>query len=317
MITRCPECSTLFKVVADQLKISDGWVRCGQCGQVFDGGANLQKDSVAEVAVPAAVPPDPAIVHDADVAADISDEPQTSLAADAALDQPMAPQERGAESSEPEPLALGPEGEPTFSQPDPELLDTSEAPTDAVTEARDAQDLSIPELSFVRAARRRAFWTSPWLRWVLASSAVVLSLGLVLQLVLHERDRIAATLPEVRPWLRTLCQALGCVIEPLKNIDAITVDSSSFDRVRADVYRLQVTLKNTAGTELALPAVELTLTDTRDAAVLRRVLMPTDFAPAAHSIAAGAEWSAALTVSVAGIASSARIAGYRVLAFYP
>lgn len=41
-ITRCPSCATMFKVVADQLRISDGWVRCGQCKQVFDAAAHLQ-----------------------------------------------------------------------------------------------------------------------------------------------------------------------------------------------------------------------------------------------------------------------------------
>ena len=41
LVTRCTSCGTLFKVVADQLKISDGWVRCGQCATVFDAQANL------------------------------------------------------------------------------------------------------------------------------------------------------------------------------------------------------------------------------------------------------------------------------------
>ncbi len=36
LITRCPACGTLFKVVPDQLRISEGWVRCGHCAEVFD-----------------------------------------------------------------------------------------------------------------------------------------------------------------------------------------------------------------------------------------------------------------------------------------
>ncbi|HRM84027.1 MAG TPA: zinc-ribbon domain-containing protein, partial [Acidovorax temperans] len=40
-ITRCPACSTQFKVVADQLRISDGWVRCGHCAEVFDASESL------------------------------------------------------------------------------------------------------------------------------------------------------------------------------------------------------------------------------------------------------------------------------------
>lgn len=39
--TRCPSCGTVFRVVADQLKISDGWVRCGHCTDVFDATIDL------------------------------------------------------------------------------------------------------------------------------------------------------------------------------------------------------------------------------------------------------------------------------------
>ena len=41
LITRCPACETLFRVVPDQLRISDGWVRCGQCDEVFDASWHL------------------------------------------------------------------------------------------------------------------------------------------------------------------------------------------------------------------------------------------------------------------------------------
>jgi predicted Zn finger-like uncharacterized protein len=41
LATRCPECGTTFKVVRDQLRISDGWVRCGRCSHVFDGTEHL------------------------------------------------------------------------------------------------------------------------------------------------------------------------------------------------------------------------------------------------------------------------------------
>ena len=169
----------------------------------------------------------------------------------------------------------------------------------------------------MRTVRSPSIWANPTLRWLLGFCAMLLLLGLFLQVAVFERDRIAATLPEARPWLQNLCQSMACAVEPLKDIDAITVDSSAFNRIRGDVYRLQVTLKNTARTELALPSVELTLTDTRDSAVLRRILLPADFQTSARSIAASAEWSGSVTVSVAGATGPSRVAGYRVLAFYP
>ena len=41
LVTRCPACGTAFKVVRDQLRISDGWVRCGRCSEVFDAMPGL------------------------------------------------------------------------------------------------------------------------------------------------------------------------------------------------------------------------------------------------------------------------------------
>ncbi|MEO7338854.1 MAG: zinc-ribbon domain-containing protein, partial [Caldimonas sp.] len=35
LATRCTACGTAFRVVQDQLKVSEGWVRCGRCGEVF------------------------------------------------------------------------------------------------------------------------------------------------------------------------------------------------------------------------------------------------------------------------------------------
>ena len=45
LITRCPVCGTVFKVVPDQLRISEGWVRCGQCAEVFDASGDLQQSN--------------------------------------------------------------------------------------------------------------------------------------------------------------------------------------------------------------------------------------------------------------------------------
>src|SRR5574344_662381 len=43
LLTCCPSCGTQFRVVSDQLRISDGWVRCGRCQEVFDASQSLQE----------------------------------------------------------------------------------------------------------------------------------------------------------------------------------------------------------------------------------------------------------------------------------
>lgn len=74
LITRCPACATTFKVVRDQLRISDGWVRCGRCGDVFDATLDLRDTDEAasagdvEASRPMAPKPssDDAVHHGAD-----------------------------------------------------------------------------------------------------------------------------------------------------------------------------------------------------------------------------------------------------------
>ncbi len=41
LVTRCPKCASEYDVTADQLKLHDGLVRCGECSYVFDGFASL------------------------------------------------------------------------------------------------------------------------------------------------------------------------------------------------------------------------------------------------------------------------------------
>lgn len=41
LVSRCPDCGTSFRVVADQLRIAQGWVRCGHCQTVYQAQDTL------------------------------------------------------------------------------------------------------------------------------------------------------------------------------------------------------------------------------------------------------------------------------------
>jgi len=73
LATRCPACGTIFRVVQDQLKVSEGWVRCGQCHEVFHGIEalfDLDSDPAVAARRAAGAPPDaPATVGGANAAA--------------------------------------------------------------------------------------------------------------------------------------------------------------------------------------------------------------------------------------------------------
>ena len=51
LATRCTACGTVFRVVQDQLKVSEGWVRCGRCNEVFnalEGLFDLERETAAD-----------------------------------------------------------------------------------------------------------------------------------------------------------------------------------------------------------------------------------------------------------------------------
>ena len=157
-----------------------------------------------------------------------------------------------------------------------------------------------------------------WRRWLYVTVVFVLAIGLVVQVGLQQRARIVATEPALAPVLQWLCQWTGCVIGPLRQIESVVIESSSFMKVKADVYRLSFSIKNTALVPVALPFAEVTLTDLRDQSVLRRVVAPADYGARATSLAPGEELSLVVPVAVKAAAGvGEKITGYRLLVFYP
>ncbi|MDH3451128.1 MAG: DUF3426 domain-containing protein [Gammaproteobacteria bacterium] len=46
--TQCPDCRTIFRVTAAQLEAAQGLVRCGECGNIFNGGTALLNEPALE-----------------------------------------------------------------------------------------------------------------------------------------------------------------------------------------------------------------------------------------------------------------------------
>lgn len=351
LITRCPACETLFKVVPDQLRISEGWVRCGQCDDIFDASLHLLPDSSTEW--------EPAAACEALLAqSDANDTPISPFPSDdselnstpmgdlAALaedqDQGSAPElvaptgsENVAELDSPEliPDEISPVDEAislSMELLDAQTLVLQSVPATAITAVPPADvaqpDLDEPEVeppaefsavSFMRDKSRSSVWRKPLVRVTLGLFSLVLLLGLSGQIIFHERDRIVALEPGLKPWLLTFCRSLSCSLSPLQRIESIAIDSSSFIKMNSDFYRLNLTVKNSAAIALAVPAIELTLTDSLDQPVVRRVFLPTELGGNSDTLAAGAEWSASRVLAVRTAGPADRVAGYRLLAFYP
>jgi hypothetical protein len=75
-------------------------------------------------------------------------------------------------------------------------------------------------------------------------------------------------------------------------------------------------LKNSAPLPVAVPALELSLTDTRDNVIVRRVFLPEELPGSPQVLPAQGAVSMSLRLSIADSGVSS-MTGYRALVFYP
>lgn len=316
----------MFKVVPDQLRISQGWVRCGKCEEVFDAAAHMQEGVAQDDAAAADDGPDTVALERAGQD-DVATEAAAQQAVPGGTPTPAADTPAVGELSfELQAPAAGPVGatEPAAPSPGQEPQSTAGevAPVIAVPKVRPREpepdeDEAVAELSFMRDAQRTSRWHRPLVRATLMVLCLLLLAGLAGQFMVHQRDRLAAMEPALKPLLEDVCLLLDCRVGPLQQIESVVIDSSAFSKTKGEVYRLSLTLKNTAPIDLAMPAVELALTDTLDQALLRRVLLPEELGGKSGVIPAASEIQSTLVLTIKTNGNGERVAGYRLLAFYP
>lgn len=318
LATRCTSCGTVFRVVQDQLKVSEGWVRCGRCNEVFnalEGLFDLERDSPPEWSesrqfTPVSAPdagapedqPDPDLVDKIDEQLFGSTARRTGFGALTGLggsDRGKGPDFADARFDTDVPL---------------DALDTGDGtPTSTVAASEPAAD---PEdaPAFVRAAEREARWQSSGARKALVALALLLLGGLGLQCAHQFRDQLAAKMPAAAPALMAWCDWVGCTIEPPRRLEDIVVESTALAKAASgEAFRLNVVLRNRAATIAALPWIELTLTDANGELLARKALSPQDLRARSHQIGPGAE----ATLQAVLATGALRVTGYTVEIFYP
>ena len=181
---------------------------------------------------------------------------------------------------------------------------SDEAVSDALATPAEAGFLN----SVAQARARRRTWL-----WGLG--VILAALVLAWQLAVALRAEILMRWPQAQPLLAHLCQPLGCQVEWPMQPALLAVLASDLQAVPGTAaLELDVTLRNRAPYPQALPAIELTLMDTRGQAIVRRVFSPAEYgAPAQGSLAPGADLAARVLFEVKGPAP----AGFLVYPFYP
>ena len=284
MLTRCPQCETTFRVSPQQLKVHQGEVRCGRCSAIFDAFESL----VAE--------------------------PATAPAAVASLDSASVPA--------PATVAGATSGSALAA-----AADTADTAVDITQKTRPeirwaAPDFTPPLSAKLAAAGDLAGRPVPPRRWPWIVLASLAAFALVAQATYFYRLELAVNaailLPESRPWLDRACVEWHCKIPLPRRVELVSIDASDLqvDTGHTNLMLLTATLKNRAPFAQEYPSLELTLTDTQDQALARRVLAPADYLERKADTQAGFAGNADLAIKIFIDSRDVKATGYRLFLFY-
>jgi predicted Zn finger-like uncharacterized protein len=338
MLTRCPHCRTAFHVTREQLLVRDGKVRCGACRRAFNAMGYLDPKAYKEKPEPA---PAPAIAHvnkTTDEAADDTLE-DTQL-----LETLLFPEEEAEaheeESTDDDILPAPPKSQPTAATPSTGTRQAMDVPpptaADALNDlltavqfpdpidallAQEAQhDTHAPEDEKPKSARTSR-WAEPTpdvaaeaayplLPFVLAS--LLLDLLLLFQAVYHYRGEMGRQTPLVA----RIFSAFHIRMPLAQEVEWLSIDASEFTPMtHPGHFQLTATLKNQSRYPQAWPQLEISLTDSYDNILTRRVFSPAEYLPpdAAPEVFAPGDIHLQLRLEASDLAPT----GYRLYLFYP
>jgi len=370
LATCCPKCHALFRVVADQLKLRGGLVRCGACRHVFDAISTLSyvdDASVRPATTNAPEEPDngpPSTLRIEPSAARLSATAETATEAEAEVDPETLDSVHLTETRAAAPAALGAvrpieglDSTPASdeeTQPEPgeealaELVDAKRQDIDATLQDVNAtpQDIEvtpepisdevtpallpepapqpppvedelteIPAFLQQEAKPRRMIVAAAF-----ALAAFVLGVALLLQLTILYRAELLAAWPGLRPALAHICTPLDCRVDWPARGDLLAIVGADLQAIPgASALELTAVVRNRASHTLALPAIELTLTDSQSRAIARKVFAPSDYLAAdsaAMRIDTGFGAGEDLTIKLLLDSGDTSTSGFVVYPFY-
>ena len=285
--TLCPHCNTRFKIAGAQLEAHQGMVRCGHCLQAFDArpgyvpdqpSPQLELPILDEYTAPAEEPSADEPHHDETAQATQEDKP------------PEAPRDDLLDFNQPAAAANEPVARPMTLAEQVAVLQDEDS--DAPPEYR---------------------------RWPWAIAAFLLLLTLFAQAAYFFRVDLAARLPGLKPALASYCQLLGCSVPLPQKAGLMSIESSDLEAEseHENQISLNALLRNSAPYPQAFPHLELTLNDTNDTPLARRVFKPKDYLPPQESEQSGMRPNHELSVKLHLHTADLRPTGYRLVLFYP
>ena len=301
-ITSCPACETQFLLSTEQLKAHRGKVQCGNCEQIFNAKNRLTEVS-DDIHSPAEYQAS-IEAHDSD-SASATDEKPISEVLNVALG--AVPSLNNLDDLE------------TEIKPDNTYVDNSYTKSQAdIIEVYDVDQINAPiyidDLSTNPRFDKPKTKVSVWLLLF----GLILAILAGLQSIYYLRTSIAAEYPQFKPYLVQACAQLQCEINLPKNLDFFALDDSDMqeDFEHKDVIKFSSLLINNAPYAQTYPNIELTLTDTADQPVLRRLIKPSEYLANSTNAASGIDSREEMRINLSIDVADIAVAGYRVLLVY-
>ncbi len=355
MVTRCPHCGTSFRITSSLLKMHQGLVRCGHCSEVFNAfdslstvhapspvkdGLTRQEEAVSNpeepelqqvIPIQEEAPPDEAPLpagHSVSAEAERQESPEE-------VSPSMERSPPALEEIVPEEVSPEPPAEEEIAQD--LIVEKDEDPEECWQKAFEAEKVEPPMLpeervpepvgigekteEFEEPAPEEEFFVGEKpsrFRWIWAWGSVLLLLFLITQSLYLFRMQISIALPQAKPYLQSFCAMLGCTVPLPGRADMIGIESSSMqaDPRRSGVIDLNASIRNSADFPVAYPLLELTLTDSQDAPVARKVFAPSDYLHGAR-LSDGIAPNSAAYARIVLDTGSLQANGYRLYLFYP
>jgi predicted Zn finger-like uncharacterized protein len=305
-ITSCPNCDTQFLLNDELIKAYRGKVQCGHCEHVFNA-----KNRLTEVAddITNADEYQASLVETAVVETETTFVNEDGTTSDATL-------EKKAEINQATLLNNPTDVDYYISSPTPEAEPTSETESKNQSETPTEEQKPVVELDNI--FNKKSAKEPKQYSFLVGFFSFLLVITLILQSTYFLRNEIARQFPPTKPLLERACIPLKCTIDLAKNLDLITIGDSDMqeDDTYQSVIKFSSSLKNNANYPQAYPNIELTLTDTDDRPVIKKLITPKGYLVPKEKIKHGLDPHETATIKLSFRADDPSVASYRILLLY-
>ncbi len=337
LITSCPSCNTQFVVTDQQLAAYAGKVRCGNCHHVFNGKEYLIEQDQKINPTPDDVIPADTLQNDNKNNASTDKEPTAetlTVNTETIVKEIVEPASGDLQnkalnttSETPAPAKLVARVDEDGEITEEIEITSQDKPFETKSEQSKFEPLDDPLSAAYSEPDDSEFSFNPYnnelpvkkpKKWLLFLICALLLALLLSQLVFFLRPMVSAYYPQATPWLKSACEKIGCKVELPKNLDLLTIDDSDMQEHSdyLDVLQFSSSLVNHANHPQAFPLIELTLTNSDDAPVIRHTFTAKEYLTndivAEHGISANEEIRIKLNLKN----TDSEVTGYRVALKY-